>query len=83
MHDRCPLMVMSAPFVCTVLPIIKTANQGKIMVSSFFVKFFGKTDIFHPAKGYPVKKINFLIYLDLYIFGTFIFDKARPIHDPS
>lgn len=77
-------MVMSAPFVCAVLPIIKTANQGKIMVSGFFVKFVRKTYVFfHPAKGYPVKKINFLIYLDLYIFGTFIFDKARPIHDPS
>jgi len=46
MHDRCPLMVMSAPFMCAVLPIIKTANQGKIMVSGFFAKFVGKTDIF-------------------------------------
>jgi hypothetical protein len=50
MHDRCPFMVMSAPFECAVLPIIKTANQGKIMVSSFFVKFFGKTDIFSSCK---------------------------------
>ena len=46
MHDRCPLMVMSAPFISAILPIIKKANQGKIMVSGFFVKFFGKTDIF-------------------------------------
>jgi len=43
-------MVMTAPYMCAVLPIMKTVNQGKIMVSGFFVKFFGKTDIFPSFK---------------------------------
>ena len=59
------------------------SGHAQIMIIGF-AKFYGNTDIFRPAKGYPVKKCCISdLYLRPIIFDLFIFEKARTTHDLS